>query len=74
MDKATIKAFIAWLEQATDEEIEARIEEIHRLEQSGNLGADGKADLRLARRLIDEELIARLDLSRAADRRDAKGG
>ena len=74
MNKETIKAFIAWLESASVEEINQRIEEIRVLEQAGQLSRDGRADLRLARRLIDEELIARLDLSRDAVRRDGKAG
>jgi|GEM_PF-1431360 len=74
MNKETIKAFIAWLESATAEEIHRRIEEIRFLEASARLTKDGQADLALARRLIDEELIARLDLSRVADRRDGKAG
>lgn len=66
MNKETIKAFIAWLETATDDEISRRVEEIHSLEKSAQLSRDGKRDLRLARRLINEELIARLDLSRGS--------
>jgi len=43
------------------------------VEASKNLSTEGLSDLRLARRLIDEELIARLDFSRAqtANDRDA---
>ena len=74
MNKETIKAFIAWLESASIEEINQRIKDIRSLEETGHLSHDGRADLRLARRLIDEELIARLDLSRDANRRDGKGG
>lgn len=59
MDKDTIKAFIAWLETATEEEILQRRE----LAQKAQVSTyEGKADIRLALRLIDEELIARLDL------------
>jgi hypothetical protein len=73
MDKETIKAFIAWLEEASLGEIQRRVEEIKAVEASRNLSTEGLADLRLARRLIDEELIARLDFSRAqtANDRDA---
>ena len=63
MNKETIKAFIAWLEAASEDEISQRIEEIRSLEKSAQLSAEGRADLRQVRRLIDEELIARLDLS-----------
>ncbi len=66
MNRETIKNFIAWLEQAGDEEIRQRIEEIEQLEQASMLTGEGRSDLRLARRLIDEELIARLDLARAS--------
>lgn len=61
MDKETIKAFIAWLEAATEDEI------LQRREQALNARVstrEGKSDVRLALRLIDEELIARLDLKR----------
>jgi hypothetical protein len=70
MNKETIKAFMAWLEKASDEEIRERLRQIQDLENAGGLTREGRADLRLARRLIDEELIARLDLSRAAGGHD----
>lgn len=70
MNKETIKAFIAWLETATEDEINRRVEEIRSLEKSAQLSEEGMADLRLARRLINEELIARLDLSRGSALRD----
>jgi pyridoxine/pyridoxamine 5'-phosphate oxidase len=59
MDKDAIKAFIAWLETATEEEILQRREQALKAQVSTH---EGKADVRLALRLIDEELIARLDL------------
>jgi pyridoxine/pyridoxamine 5'-phosphate oxidase len=59
MDKDTIKAFITWLETATEEEILQRREQALKAQLSTR---EGKADVRLALRLIDEELIARLDL------------
>lgn len=67
MDKETIKAFIAWLESATEEEILQRREEARKAQVSTN---EGKADVRLALRLIDEELIARLDLKRLSHSKD----
>ena len=66
MNKEAIKAFIAWLENATEIEINQRIDEIYQLERSGRLSSSGMADLKLARRLIDEELIARLELSQSS--------
>jgi len=68
MDKEAIKAFIDWLEIADIGAIHARIEEIRKLEESGRLSDSGLADLRLARRLIDEELISRLDLAQVKAR------
>ncbi|MEJ2405360.1 MAG: hypothetical protein P8171_13875 [Candidatus Thiodiazotropha sp.] len=59
MDKDTIKAFISWLETAMEEEILQRREQALKAQVSTQ---EGKADVRLALRLIDEELIARLDL------------
>jgi hypothetical protein len=67
MDKETIKAFIAWLESATEEEILQRREEARNAQVSTS---EGKADVRLALRLIDEELIARLDLKRLSHSKD----
>lgn len=64
MNKATIKAFIAWLETASPEAIEARRREAETLDVRT---AQAKADIRLALRLIDEELLARLDLQKVGD-------
>ena len=74
MNKETIKAFIAWLETAAEEEINQRVEDIRSLEKSAQLSSEGMGDLRLARRLISEELIARLDLSRGSVSCDGKAG
>lgn len=67
MDKETIKAFIAWLETAAEEEILQRREQALKVQVSTR---EGKADVRLALRLIDEELIARLDLKHLNSRKD----
>jgi len=61
MDKEAIKAFIAWLETASEEEILKRRDQALSARVSTR---EGKSDVRLALRLIDEELIARLDLKR----------
>jgi len=61
MNKETIKAFIAWLETASDEEISAR--RILIVNQAVNT-PEGKADIKLALRLLDEEMLARLELGR----------
>jgi len=60
-DKEAIKAFIAWLETASEEEILKRRDQALSARVSTR---EGKSDVRLALRLIDEELIARLDLKR----------
>ena len=59
MNKEAIKGFIAWLDGAQADEIRAHqafilasLEDIRT--------AEGKADTRLALRLIDEELLARM--------------
>jgi hypothetical protein len=61
MNKTTIKTFIAWLEAASYEEILSHKETV-----LASLDAvsspSGKADVRLALRLIDEEILARLEL------------
>ena len=64
MNKATIKAFILWLENATDEEIEAHRQLI--LSKIKSVSRDGMADVRLALRLIDEEVLARIELGKLA--------
>lgn len=68
MDRETIKAFIAWLEAATEEEIRARREQALNAPVSTR---EGKADVKLALRLIDEELLARLDLKGVEQKRKA---
>jgi pyridoxine/pyridoxamine 5'-phosphate oxidase len=61
MNKETIRNFLAWLDQATDEEIQARKKAA--IEALGKVSTrEGKSDIRLVLRLIDEELIARLEV------------
>lgn len=61
MNKETIRRFISWLDQATDEEIQARKRVvIQALEKISS--REGKSDIRLVLRLIDEEVIARLEV------------
>ena len=64
MDKETIKSFIRWFESASMEEIEQRK---NRFKETSSLvsSSEAKADIRLGLRLIDEELIARLELKDA---------
>lgn len=62
MNKETIKAFILWLESASDEQIEAQRQYI--LGMRKMVSSDGRADVRLALRLIDEEVLARIELRR----------
>lgn len=61
MNKATIRILMDWLEGATLDAIHVKREEFEE-----NLkyvrSREAKADLRLGLRLIDEELIARMDL------------
>ncbi len=61
MNKETIRIFLHWLEDASDEALLARAALIQ-----GSLPdvstRDGRADLRLALRLIDEERFARFEL------------
>ncbi|MBE0436566.1 MAG: hypothetical protein IBX56_12265 [Methylomicrobium sp.] len=63
MNKQTIKGFIAWLETASDEAI-AEKRRLILNQQKLIQTREGKADLRLALRLIDEECLARLELGR----------
>lgn len=68
MDKQTIKGFIAWLDDSSEEAILERKELF--LETRKKVGTpEGRSDIRLGLRLIDEELIARLDLTKAQQAR-----
>ncbi len=64
MNKETIKAFILWLENSSDSEIEARRQLI--LSKVNSVSRDGMSDVRLALRLIDEEVLARIELGKLA--------
>jgi hypothetical protein len=63
MDKATIKLFIAWLDEATEQQLVEKRQEIVRARQHVAT-PEGKADIKLALRLVDEEVLARLELSK----------
>jgi|UniRef100_E6QW84 hypothetical protein len=62
MDKEAIKNFIYWLENANDEELRIRREEIMLAYQKVS-SKEGRADINLAKRLYDEEILARLALT-----------
>ena len=63
MDKETIKAFIAWLESASIEEIEKRRDLF--IETSKKVStSSGRSDIKFGLKLIDEELVARLELAK----------
>ena len=59
MDKETIKAFIHWLESASEAELDSKRQEILAAYRRVS-SREGKADLNLAARLLDEEILARL--------------
>ena len=59
MNKDAIKGFLAWLDTASMDEI--RNHQAFILERLSDIRtAEGKADAKLALRLIDEELLARM--------------
>jgi type I restriction-modification system DNA methylase subunit len=62
MDKESIKNFINWLEYANDEELRVKREEIMLAFQKVS-SKEGRADINLAMRLYDEEIISRLALT-----------
>jgi hypothetical protein len=63
MDKAGIKAFMIWLETASEEDLARHQEFI--LARAGMITTrEGKADLRLALRLLEEEVLARIQSAR----------
>jgi len=62
VNKETIRNFIQWLDEASQEEILAQQEYI--LAATAKIQTrDGRAEAKLALRLIDEELLARMNLS-----------
>lgn len=63
LDKETIKNFLRWLESASDQEIDKKQQEILNTYQRIS-SREGKADLNLAARLLDEEILARLSLKK----------
>lgn len=64
MDKQAILNFMRWLDTASDEAIEEH--RLYIISKSKNVGRDGRADVNLALRLLDEEVIARLSLRRSS--------
>lgn len=67
MDKEVIKAFIRWLEDlsTTEQEILERRDTFR--EAFGKVtSTEAKADLKLGLRLLDEELLARMEIGRVA--------
>jgi|LNAP01.1.fsa_nt_gb hypothetical protein len=63
MDKAGIKAFMIWLETASEDQLAQHKEFI--LARAGMITTrEGKADLRLALRLLEEEVLARIQSAR----------
>jgi hypothetical protein len=63
MNKATIRILMDWLDKASLEDIYAK-RQIFEENLKYVRSSEAKADLRLGLRLIDEELIARMDLDR----------
>lgn len=64
MDKHTIKLFIAWLETASEGELQKRRQEI--LDARKLISTqEGRESIKLALRLLDEEVLARLELQAA---------
>lgn len=67
MNKEAIRGFIAWLDKATLNEIRER--QVAALETQKRVSTrEGLADARLALRLIDEELLARMESQPAQQR------
>ncbi len=60
MNKETIKAFIAWLDSASFDEIQAHKDNVLKSLKAVS-SMEGKSDVKLALRLIDEEILARLE-------------
>ena len=69
MNMATIKLFICWLECADRGEIIQKRREFEETLAEVR-SREAKADLRLGLRLIDEELLARMELDSLPSRRE----
>jgi hypothetical protein len=63
VDKEAIKGFLRWLEEATQMELQNKQREILDAYERVH-GREGKSDLNLALRLLDEEIVARLALKK----------
>jgi hypothetical protein len=63
MDKETIKSFILWLESASEKELDDKRQEIRETYPRVS-SKEGRADINLALRLLDEEILARLSLKK----------
>lgn len=65
MNKETLKTFLRWLENASDRELDIKRQEIQNY--FSQVSKDGAADLKLALRLLDEEILARLVIKQRDD-------
>jgi hypothetical protein len=72
MNKETLKTFLRWLENASDEELDSKREEIQN--NFSRVSRDGAADLKLALRLLDEEILVRLVIKQRGDRAGSSVG
>lgn len=63
MERFVVKSFVNWLDQATNEEIlQRRLHFEDALKNPMIRSAEAKSDIRLGIRLIDEELVVRLEV------------
>ncbi len=60
MDKEMIRQILAWLDAATNEELEHKQQELKRLIK--RCVSDRKSDLKFALRLVEEEIVTRQDV------------
>lgn len=67
MDKETIKGFIAWLEGSSKEAILARRDVLREVMGEAS-SPEARSDVRLALRLVDEELLARQEVFQVKQR------
>ncbi len=57
MNKETTKQILAWLDNASDEEVSYKQDELKKLLRTSV--SDRRADLKFALRLVEEEIISR---------------
>jgi hypothetical protein len=68
MNKQMIKDILAWLDAASDENIQLKQDELKRLLKTSV--SDRKSDIKFALRLVEEEVISRSEVMMFVEKQD----